>query len=1106
MSTTADAVSVTAVETASIRLLGDMQAVASELPAVAPQPGRVAALLALLSLEPGRVVSAERLMDQLWEDNPPQSGVSALYVYISRLRRQLAPLSISVSTRAPGYVLEVGAEAVDVVAFDRAVRAAEEALDEGELEAAHVHLRAARQLWRGDPFQGASPCSDLILEAQRLQRQRDRISELDVRLLLLMGQARAAADLAQTLTERDPLSETHWALRIEAEHDAGNTAVGLALYEEFREILAEELGIDPGARMRTLHTALLRQDVGAAASDEPAAAEQTDGMDGAIGRMAHLGEIEKAVRDASGGRGGVLVLEGPAGVGKTYLAERAVHFAEHSQLSVAWTRGVEGTGTPPLWPWQRILATLPNATDPTGADDLSGLQAGVVDGDAEEAQFRLSEALIGRVLAAARVRPLLLVFDDVQWADAQTLHAVGLLAATVRTVPCLVVLTVRHPVGHRPALAATLASLQRETSTKRLPVAEFTVKEIAAEVQRTSGLPDDAAAEYATRLRERTGGNAFFLTEVLAAGDEKQLPDTVTELVQERLAPLAPELRDLVDVSAVAGLDVDVAVLTDALALTPEQVLAGAEELTRAGLWRAHDTGHSFVHSLARDAVLAALPRTATLTAHQRLASALERRHASDIDPALEAIAYHRYRAAAGMPEERTYLACTAAADRARSSLAFDQAATFRERALTSIPTDDLQLQRRAETLIALTAERRAAGDVVAAASALRQAIRVAQQFGDTTFTVRVLSLLGEVTLWNWRQYGEVDADTISLLEDLLATDSLTGAERADLSAALSMELYYAEEPLRSRAALFAQTALDEATNSAQRSRALSARLFSVWRPDSEADRLAVLDEWLRPVASDGAVPGEVVGRLHRASLHLIRGEIDRWSVDIERAGDLLTRAGRAEYSAQHTAQLAGAALQSGRLDEARALMERTDATMRRTSMWGGAWVSWTQRLTLARIEGRVSEVADGLLAAAAPESQRSLRWAAVLALAEAGRREEARAMQGRWNLRTVPQTRTWSTDFDVAQAAEVAVHLGTPLLTDAYERLAASRSPLLMAGTGIAVLGPRDELLARIAERLGSQRDADAHRQRAWRITKAITAALGTSPSWPLNPPPAKA
>ncbi|WP_192813707.1 BTAD domain-containing putative transcriptional regulator [Microbacterium yannicii] len=1065
----------------------------------------MAALLALLALEPGRVVSAERLMDQLWDDNPPQSGVAALYVYISRLRRQLDAIHISVATRAPGYVLEVAPDAVDTVLFAEAVTAAEVALDEGDLATAERQLRSAREIWRGDPFQGVSACTDLMLESQRLLRVRDRMSELDARLLLAAGQARAAADLARTLTERDPLSEAHWVLRIQAEHDSGNTAVALALYEEVRELLADALGIDPGSRLRALHAQLLREDATHIEAVPPAALHGPAPEHVGIGRVTHLREIDTFLRAAGDRRGGVLVLEGHAGVGKTYLAERAVDIAERAGFATTWTRTVEGMGTPPLWPWQRILASLPDATDPTGAHELAELQLTLgASSDADEARFRLSEALVSRVLTAARQRPLLLVFDDVQWADAATLHAIGMLASVVRSSACLVVLTVRQPVAHRPALASTLASLQRETTTHRLHVAEFTVAEITAELQRTAELTDDEASEAAAQLQERTGGNAFFLTELLADSSSDALPATVADLVEERLAPLPSSLRQLVDIAAIAGLEIDTPLLATALGLTPDDVLSQADEVCAVGLWRQDATGYAFAHSLARDAVLASIPRATAADAHRLLADALEQRHVADLDPVLEALAYHRFRAAAGMSDEQAYLVCTAAADRAARSLAFDQAATFRERALSSTPAGDLQPRRRAETLLSLTAERRAAGDVVAAASSLRQAIRAAQQLGDAGFTVRVLALLGEVTLWNWRQYGEVDTDTIAVLDDLLSHASLTDAERTDLSVALAMELYYADEPVRSRAAMLTGAAVATAstgTDDVRRSRAYSASVFSVWRPNSEQARLTVLNDWLSGTSTAGTMHGEVVARLHRASIHLVHGDIDAWSVDIERAGDLLTRAGRAEYAAQYTAQLAGAALQAGRLDEARDLIARTDATMRRTSMWGGSWVTWIQRLTLARVQGNVADIADELLAAAAPDGQRSLRSAAVLALAEAGRLDEARAMQGRWNLRLMPRTSTWSTDFDVAQAAEVAVHLGTPLLSDAYDHLARSTSPLLMAGTGIAILGPRDELLARIAVRLGRHDDARAHHAQARLLTDDIRSALGAPPAWPLTP-----
>lgn len=1087
-----------------IRVLGSLRVDAVGAPPVIPQAGRVATLLALLAVEPGRVVSADRLMAQLWEDELPQSGVAALYVYVSRLRQQLAQVGIRVSTRPPGYCLEVDESAVDAIAFARAVARAEAAFEADDQQRAHREIETARELWTGEPFQGAARSPDLVSESARLLTVHDRLAYVDARVLLRSGHARQAGELARTLTQVDPLSEDYLALWMEAERDAGNVAKALAAYEDFRQTLAEQLGTDPSGGLRALHAELLRMGDSRETPKAGVTAERQPRARGIIGRDSQLDEIDAALDRARGGRGSMLLLEGAAGAGKTFLAELTVERADTSGFITAWTRTVESTGAPPLWPWQRVLGALPGAADATGAADLAAIRALAQGNEPDETLFRQSDEIVARVLTAARERPLCVVFDDVHWADAPTLHAIGHLASALRSAAVVVVLTVRQPDGHRPPAGAALASLAREHTVRRLPVAEFTVDEIRKRIEEdppSDSLPSDGAAE---RLRERTGGNAFFLTELLQANVHDVLPASITELIQARRDALPSDVCAVLDIAAVAGSTLDLTLLGEVLGVPTLHIVRAADALCAAGLLRLEGDGYAFAHSLGRDAVLATQRRATITETHARIADAIERIFSSDPHPVLEALAYHRFRAASGSADEEAFIACTAAADRARTGLAFDVAASFRERALASIPGGDAERSRRAETLLLLTEERRAAGDVIGAASALRQALRATNRLGDRRLVIRILSLLGDVTLWNWRQYGEVDQESIALLSSLLRDDpDLSESERTQLSVALAMELYYAEEPQRSEAVALASKAVEASErlhDPVLRSRAYSALVFAHWRPDSEDRRREVLDAWLTASELEGGVPGEIVARLHRASIHLMVGDVDAWSVDIERAHDLLPRAGRAEYSAQHSAQLGGAALQAGQLHEAQVLMERTAATMRRTSMWGGEWVAWVQRYMLARVEGRVTDIADALTATASVDAHRALRWTAVLALAETDRISEARAMQNRWNLRAVPRARTWSTEFEIAQAAEVAVYLGTPLLTDAYETLSRSRSPLLMAGTGVAVLGPRDELLARLADRLGRADVAAAHRARAAEITDRVRGALGKSPTWPLT------
>lgn len=1095
-----------------VRLLGELTA-EGEGSVSRAQSGRVATLLALLALEPGRVVSAARLISQLWEEDTPQSGLSTLYVYISRLRRQLEPLGIRLSTRPPGYALEVATHEVDAFQFTQAISRAEAALEARRAEEAQEWLDVAAGLWRGDPFQNAAASGDLALEAQRLVRFRDRVVEIEARCLLEQGLARRAADLARTLTDREPLNEALWALRMESEHALGNTGAALLVYEEFRTILSDALGIDPGRRIRDLHTLLLRADspmdvpIPAEAVGQVPTAPADAADDEVIGREPHTRAIASALSAAPSGHGTVLVLEGGAGVGKTFLAEHAARAAEAAGFTVAWTRAVESTGAPPLWVWQRLLGQLPDAIETSGAADLAALKSATADSlSPDDATFRLADAIVSRVVDASHRRPLLIVIDDLQWADAPTLRAVSLLSSSVRASGCVVLLTVRHPEAQRMPFAGILATLTKESATRRLAVPAFTLDEVRRQVERALGDQTDASADLAQQLLERTGGNAYFLTELLAAGPGATLPTTVTELIELRVSELDVDAREILEAAAVDGLAVDTQLHTAVGGRSLLEVLRHLAGMCDVGLLRQDAGGFAFVHSLARDAVLSSLPPERVAHWHTVLARAIESVHVIDLDPHLERLAYHRYHASGGAPDESAYIACTAAADRARIGLAFDQAALFRARALEAMPRDDAEPRRRANALRLLTEDRRSAGDVQGASLSLRQALRAAHRLGEQDLAVEVLSLLGGVTLWNWRQFGEVDAETVELLESILVTSDgvgggpLTPQQRVELGSALAMELYYGDAGQRRKARELTADAVDRAErlgNVELRSRAYSARVFALWRPGDGEERREAVRDWLLNPGS-----GEAVALLHRSSFALAEGDLTTWGVDMERLSGMVPRLGRAEYDAQYSAQLAAMAMQSGRFEDARVLIDRTYSILRRTSIWGGEWGRWVQSLTLSRLEGTVERFVDDLVAAATQDSNRALRWAAVIALAESARGAEARAMQARWNLRSMPESDHWGTEFEVGQAAEVALMLGTPLITDAYAAVSRLTTPLLVAGTGLAVIGSRDELLARLAERIGRFDDAKRHRERAHQVADSTAALLGERPHWPIAPP----
>ena len=240
------------------RLLGPLEAVVDGTPVrLAAEKPR--ALLALLLLNRNRVVPTERLVDELWGEEPPARATKALQVYVSQLRKALGPERLV--TRPPGYELRVDEGELDVARFESLVAAAREQLSAGNARAAVKGLREALELWRGPALREfrAEPFAELAaarLEDQRLAAVEDRLqAELDSG-----GDAARVVPELEELVAAEPLRERPRELLMLALYRAGRQADALDLYRRTRDLFVNELGIEPGPGLRELEQAVLRQD------------------------------------------------------------------------------------------------------------------------------------------------------------------------------------------------------------------------------------------------------------------------------------------------------------------------------------------------------------------------------------------------------------------------------------------------------------------------------------------------------------------------------------------------------------------------------------------------------------------------------------------------------------------------------------------------------------------------------------------------------------------------------------------------------------------------------------------------------------------------------
>ncbi|CNE46239.1 putative ATPase [Mycobacterium tuberculosis] len=316
---------------------------------------RLRALLVRLALEPGRTVQAESLVQALWPEGGP--GVHALQALVSRLRRCLPDGRLR--SVPGGYVLDV--ESVDAPEFERLAGEGKRALRDGDAEAAAKRLRQALRLWRGDALVDAAglPFADAAavrLEALRVSAVEDRIA---AELASGRDPARLVAELEE-LAALHPLRERPRALLVEALHRGGRSAEALAAFEQFRGVLADELGADPGEELQAAYLAVLR-----AAPRERARGNLRLPPTSFVGRESECAWVARALWD-----GRLVTLVGPGGAGKTRLATKV---------------GAELAGRFPGGVW---LVELAAVHDPV---ELPGAVAGVL--GLRDGAHRLVEAL-----------------------------------------------------------------------------------------------------------------------------------------------------------------------------------------------------------------------------------------------------------------------------------------------------------------------------------------------------------------------------------------------------------------------------------------------------------------------------------------------------------------------------------------------------------------------------------------------------------------------------------------------------------------------------------------------------------------------------------------
>ncbi len=867
--------------------------------------GRAATLLGLLLLAEGPV-PAERLADRLWSGEPPPSAATTLQGWISRLRRELEPgvpasAARVLLTRGGGY--EVAADGLDLRDFRAESARMAAALAAGDAGTAASAGERALGLWRGpDPFGGllddAAPAEVAAVREERLA-----VTEQLLRVRLDRGEHAALLGPAAAYTAEHPLREDAWAVRVLALYRGDRQAEALAAARTARRHLRDELGLDPGATLRAVEAAVLAQDHPArhpgwwpdaradrAPPSDNRARERTEvhhrrrrGED-FVGRGRELRALEAVVRSVAGAGpaqpGGLaaVVVTGPAGVGKSRLLREAL-----AGTDAVWIGCAPDAEAPGHDVWRRLLAVLgtPPAEDPPGARAWAGAVA---------------EAL------ATRPAPAVVVVDDLQWADAAALRALALLPAET-TVPVLLAVTARDErTGDDPALAAALAALDR-CPGERLAVEPLGTDEVAAFVRR--GVPA-APAALARRVAERSGGNAFFMTELvrLAAGGRSadELPDRVVDAVGAHVAGLGEHARTLLRAAAVLGDGAVLDTVGEVAGVPADRLDAAVDAAVGSGLLADDPVHVRFEHALVRESLVTRVTGRTAAGLHRAYARA--RVTAGENEAAL---AGHL---AAGR-DPAAPAACLAAGETAIASAAFEAAVGWARRGLELAGEHGGEAGRL--RLLEGTGLRRA-GRIEQAGAVLRRCWDDATEHGDDELAARAaLELAGGAVTGYWSIAAGTAPGAVDRLAAARARPGLSTATAAALDAALAVRLGVDGRLREAREHLDAVRAAP--ADAAPPAARLLAEFVVRWRPGLAAERLDLLDRLGPGAGTDLAAR---LGVLQLRALTLL--ELGRLEESDAMAARLAELARRHRYDdflllSRHWAAMRSS--MAGRLDEA---------------------------------------------------------------------------------------------------------------------------------------------------------------------------------------------
>jgi DNA-binding SARP family transcriptional activator/predicted ATPase len=831
-----------------LTLFGGYEARLGSGPVLTFPTRKVEALLAYLALPPGQAHLRDKLAALLWGEVPDLQARASLRQALSTLRQAL-PGAEPARLRFDGQAVALNATAVEVD-----VTAFETCLSEGTPEG----LDTAARLYRGDLLAGLrvgeAPFEEWLLA------ERERLRELAIEGLARLlahqreaGSTEAALRTALRLAALDPLQEAVHRTVMRLYAQLGRRAAALSQYQRCVAMLQRELGVEPEAATRQLHQEILQQrrvhPVTAEPSSsvtqprrsalEPVRATAVSAVPDVaalpdwllaptdaplIGRETELGRLRDAREVVRAGRGRLVTVLGEAGVGKSRLVAELVRESAGRGCPVLFGRAWELERILPFAPWVAVLrdggigreSQVVESLSPVWRAELARLLPEVADAEdpppPQRGDHRLLFEAIGELLARLTdCQPLVVVLEDLQWADEMSLRLLAFLGRRLSPWRLLLVSTARtEELGDAPTLHRVLEDLQREPHVESFTLDALSEALTLTLVQALSTGPAGAPTAMAglgAKVWTLSRGNPFVAVETVRAlqtappnvtpEDPLPLATPVRGLVRRSLERLGEAGRQVVDLAAVLGREFEFALLQRATGLTGAETAAAIDEAVRRRVLRTtgerFDFGHDWIREVAASDVSPARRRVL----HGRIAEALEAVYAADLDAHALALGLHYQ---AGEVWDRAVTHLRRAGAQAMERAAYGEAVACFDRALAAlarIADTRTRLEQGVDVRLELRRALLALGKIERDAKNLEEAESLAAALSDGRRSARVtlyranhLYLMGDYRAsaqLAGRVLDAADAESLDLAVEGSLQTALAYHDLADYGAAIEL-------------------------------------------------------------------------------------------------------------------------------------------------------------------------------------------------------------------------------------------------------------------------------------------------------------------------------